>query len=82
MLCSLVSHLCADVTLLTLRLCQRLCLHQLQNRCILHIYIKVLDKQLQHTLQLGYIPHVEVKSVSAQVRVAIAEVSHSVKLVL
>jgi hypothetical protein len=41
----------------------------------------VLDKQLQHTLQLGYIPHVEVKSVSALVRVAIAEVSHSVKLV-
>jgi hypothetical protein len=46
----------------------------------LYTHTQVLDKQLQHTLQLGYIPHVEVKSVSALVRVAVAEASHSIAL--
>jgi hypothetical protein len=37
----------------------------------------VLDKQLQHTLSLGYVPHLQTSAVRAHVRAAVAEVSHS-----
>jgi hypothetical protein len=38
---------------------------------------QVLDKQLQHTLSLGYVPHLETGGIRAHVRAAVAEVSHS-----
>jgi hypothetical protein len=38
--------------------------------------LQVLDKQLQHTLSLGYVPILESRDIQAHVRAAVAEVSH------
>jgi hypothetical protein len=37
---------------------------------------QVLDKQLQHTLSLGYVPILESRDIQVHVRAAVAEVRH------
>jgi hypothetical protein len=46
--------------------------HAMHTSCCL----QVLDKQLQHTLALGYAPYLETNGMFAHVRAAVCEVRH------